>query len=77
MKGCQISVAAYSGYRGEEKPRSFVMEGQRIDISGIEREWTEEDAETGDRSRRFRVRGSDGLIHLLSHDEKTGSWYHS
>lgn len=77
MKERRISVTAYSGFRGEEKPRSFVLEGERIEVSGIEREWIEEDADTGEMMRRFRVRGNDGFIHLLSRDEKTGSWYHS
>jgi hypothetical protein len=77
VKGGQISVAAYSGYRGEEKPRSFVIAGEKINVVGIEKEWIGEDAETGSIRRHFRIRGSDGFIHLLSQDEKTGTWYHS
>ena len=75
MKGKQVTVSAYSGYRGEEQPRSFILDHDRIEVIEIVSQWREE--VVGDRTgkRCFRVKGSDRYVHVLSCHEKTGQWY--
>jgi len=74
--GERIKVIAYSGYRGEETPRVFLIHGERIEVVEIERRWTEEEAERGPRRRFFRVRGSDGRRHELHYDEEAMAWHY-
>lgn len=54
-----IQVVAYSGYQGEQEPRTLVIEGQRHDIVTIDDRWREPDA------RYFRVRTADGRRYVL------------
>jgi len=58
----KINVFAYSGFRGEETPRKFVLRGKRIEGVEIQDRWVEEGL--GDRAtkRFFEVKGSDGGI---------------
>jgi hypothetical protein len=72
----KIRVMAYSGYRGEETPRAFMLGGKRIEVVEIQETWIEEGI--GDRAtkRFFKVKGSDGGIHKIFYDEKTAQWYY-
>jgi hypothetical protein len=72
----KIRVMAYSGYRGEETPRALMLSGRRIEVVEIQESWIEEGI--GDRTTRrfFQVKGSDGGIHKIFYDEKTGEWYY-
>jgi hypothetical protein len=76
MKGEKITVIAYAGYRGEEAPRAFDLRGERITVLAVIATWLAEDAETRERRRCFRVRGSDGLIHDICCGETTMEWIH-
>ncbi len=73
----KINVTAYSGYRGEEIPRTFMLGGNRIDVIEIQERWTEES--TGDRATRrfFKIAGSDGRTHKIFYDEEREGWYYS
>lgn len=42
MAGRKIEVVSYSGYKGEEYPRSFVIDGKKIEVIEIMRMWIEE-----------------------------------
>ena len=42
MERRKVEVTAYAGYRSGEKPRSFVLEGQKIVIAEIISQWVEE-----------------------------------
>ena len=42
MERRKVDVTAYAGYRSGEKPRSFVLEGQKIVIAEIISQWVEE-----------------------------------
>jgi len=75
VKGKRVSLTAYAGYRGEEEPRSFILEGRRIAIISITEQWVEQDADGGNRRRCFRVTGSDGHTHLLCCYEPMNDWY--
>lgn len=70
-----IEVVAYSGYRGEECPRLFVVRGERVEVTAILSMWVEEQVENKKRKRIFQVRGSDGYEHKIYYDEKTQQWY--
>jgi hypothetical protein len=72
----KINVFAYSGFRGEETPRKFVLRGKRIEVVEIQDRWVEEGL--GDRAtkRFFEVKGSDGGIHKIFYDEKRSEWYY-
>ena len=71
----KIRVIAYSGHKGEEIPRAFVLGGKRIEVVEIQESWIEEGI--GDRTTRrfFKVKGSDGRIHKIFYDEKAAEWY--
>ncbi len=75
MSRKKIKVTAYSGYRGEEKPRAFVLEGERIGVLETLRAWVEE--APGDRARKrfYVVKGSDGHVHKIFYDEENGEWF--
>lgn len=66
---------AHAGHRGEEYPRSLILDGRVIDITAISSRWIEQDADHKDRRRCFRVKGSDGHMHLLCCNDVTGDWY--
>jgi hypothetical protein len=71
----KICVIAYSGYRGEETPRVFVLGSKRIEVVEIQESWIEEGI--GDRTTRrfFKVKGGNGEIYKIFYDAKTAEWY--
>jgi hypothetical protein len=72
----RVRVIAYAGHRGEELPRAFFAEEERIEVASVLGAWVEEQAETKVRLRYFLVEGSDGKRHLLSYDEELAMWFH-
>jgi len=71
----KIEVIAYSGYRGEETPRTILLHGERIEVFEILRQWIEE--KSGDRTRKrfYQVKGSDGNLYMIYFDEKAMEWF--
>jgi uncharacterized protein YifE (UPF0438 family) len=74
MREKKIAVVSYSGGKGDESPRSFVLEGEKIEVLAIEKMWIEENSADRKRKRFFSLRGSDGYIHTLCHDEESLEW---
>jgi hypothetical protein len=74
MADRRIEVSSYSGGKGEESPRSFVLDGERIEVLSLVRTWIEESYENRKRKRFFMVRGSDGYTHTLYLDEESLEW---
>ncbi|HXX57786.1 MAG TPA: hypothetical protein VEI96_07270 [Thermodesulfovibrionales bacterium] len=72
--GRSIAVDAYSGYRGEEVPRSFILSGEKIEVIEILDAGIEEIE--GRRKRLFRLRGSDGYVHRISYEEEAKEWFY-
>ena len=72
----KIEVIAFSSYRGEESPRVFILQGEKIQIMEILNMWIEEGIEDKTRKRLFEVRGSDGYMHKLYYAEKTMEWFY-
>lgn len=75
MEGVRINVSSYAGYKGEEMPRSFMMDGRSIDVIEVARMWTEEDRITRRKKRFFRVQGRDSHRYDLYYDEESMAWY--
>ncbi len=74
MKDRKIEVSCHAGHRAEESPRSFILEGERIEVISVIRMWVEEEQKARKRRRFFTVRGSDGYDHTLYHDEESLEW---
>jgi hypothetical protein len=75
MSAETIEVIAYSGYRGEECPRSFIIRGEKIEVSEILSMWIEENVINKKRKRFFRVRGSNRFKYKIYYDEETMQWF--
>jgi hypothetical protein len=73
----KIEVIAYSGYRGEETPRTILFRDERIEVIEILKQWIEERSDDRSRKRFFEIRGSDGNIHKIYYDEKIMEWVYN
>ena len=71
----RLKVIAYSGYRGEETPRTIFIHKKKIEVLEILKMWTEEGVKDRRRNRLFKVKGSDGLIYTIYYDEKFMEWF--
>ncbi len=54
-----LTVEAYSGYKGEETPRAFTLDGARLSVGEITDRWY------GDTHCYFRLVANDGLRYVL------------
>ena len=72
----RIKVIAYSGYRGEETPRTILLNEKRIDVVEILRQWVEERSDNRKTRRFYQVRGSDENLYTICYDEKSMEWFH-
>lgn len=68
-------VTSYSGYRGEESPRAFFINSDKIDVVEILEMWLEEDIDAKDRKRFFRVRGDDNKIYKIFCSDAASGWF--
>jgi len=71
----RIKVIAYSGYRGEETPRTILLNGKRIEVVEILRQWVEEKTDNRKTRRFYQVKGSDGDLYTIYYDEKSMEWF--
>jgi len=76
MSNHRINVITYSGYRGEETPRTVLLHDEKIDVVAIVNMWIEEGLEDRVEKRFFEVKGSDGKTHKIYHDEKEMEWFY-
>jgi hypothetical protein len=67
-RSIEVRVECYSGYRGEETPRSFYLESRRIEVLEVLDRWLAPD------HRYFKLRGDDGAVYILRHDSAAGRW---
>jgi hypothetical protein len=75
MHAERIDVIPYSGYRDDERPGSFFVHGEKIEVVEVLDRWIEEGLEDRARKRFFRLKGSDGNIHRIYYDEKALGWF--
>ena len=63
-----LKVDCYAGYRGEETPRRFEIDGRRVEVVEVIDRWS------GPNHRYFKVRGDDGAFYLLRRDDQADRW---
>ncbi len=76
MQDKRIEVTSYAGYRGEEYPRAFIVDGEEIDALEIVNRWVEEEEKGRRRKRCFTIKGSEGFIHTLYYDPALKEWFY-
>ncbi len=72
----KLEVITYSGYRGEQVPRGFLLHEKRVEVMEVLDMWIEEDFTSKVRKRFFKVKGNDGDTHQIYYDEKTLTWFY-
>lgn len=71
-----IQVECHAGFKADEEPRRFYWDGRRIDVTEVIDRWHQiESLPEWPRADYFKVRGSDGLTHMLKHDLESGDWF--
>jgi hypothetical protein len=70
-----IKVVAYSGYRGDESPRAFFINDEKITVVEILDMWIEESLYNRMRKRFFIVKTHDDRQYKIYIDEKTLEWF--
>lgn len=63
-----VQVDCYAGHRGEETPRAFDLHGRRVEVDEVMDRWY------GPDHRYFKLRGRDGAVYILRHDEPKDRW---
>ena len=63
-----VSVQSYAGYRAEERPRSFTLNGHAYEVREILDRWF------GPDHSYFKVRAQDGITYLLKYDSAADLW---
>jgi len=77
VKGSEqkIKVIAYSGYRGEETPKTILLHGTRIEVNEILNQWIEEGLEDRATKRFYQIKGDHGVLYRIYYDEKAMEWF--
>jgi hypothetical protein len=75
MADIRIEVTIYEGYRGAERPRSLLYEGNKISVVRLVRTWVEEEYKTRKQKRFFAVQGSDQYNYTLYYDIDLSEWF--
>jgi hypothetical protein len=76
MPDKKIKVTAYAGYKGEECPRAFVVDGEEIIAIEIVNRWVEEEEKSREQMRYFTIKGSDGSLHTLYYAPAFKEWFY-
>jgi len=63
-----VLVDCYSGYRGEETPRSLRLDSREVEVAQVIDRWVEPER------RCFRLRGADGALYLVRQETSSGRW---
>ena len=69
FKWIELEVAAYSGFKANERPLYFVLEGRKKEIVEISRQWIGPDHDY------FRVIADDGLQYQLKWNRTEDRWF--
>lgn len=70
-----VEVIAYSGYRADQSPRSFTLEGIEHPVAEVLSRWREESEKERGRTDFFEVTTTDGAKHVLGHEADTDRWF--
>jgi hypothetical protein len=63
-----VAVESYAGHRGEQTPRTLILGDRRIDVAEVVDAWLAPEY------RYFKLRGDDGNMYLVRHDERSNTW---
>lgn len=63
-----VHVECYTGYKGEQTPRAFIVGDRKVEILEILDQWFAPD------HRYFKVKGHDGGLYILRHDVASTEW---
>jgi hypothetical protein len=75
MGNARIQVTLYEGYRGAERPRSFLDGMRTVTVLAIRQTWVEEEYGTRKQRRFFTVQGDDGETYTLYVEIDSGEWF--
>lgn len=64
----ELTVECYAGHRGEQEPRRLHFRDSAIDVREVLDRWIAPD------HRYFKLRGDDGAVYIVRHDEYRGLW---
>ena len=64
----RIEVQCYSGYKADEKPISFTLDGKKLMVESVIEQWRTPESEY------FKVLSDDGKGYLLRHEEDLDVW---
>lgn len=68
MSAVRLHVVCHAGYRGEEEPRRVHFGERPAEVAEILDRWH------GPDHRYFKLRGDDGALYILRHDETADFW---
>ena len=63
-----VGAECYAGHRGEQTPRTLILGDRRIAVAEVVDAWLAPDY------RYFKLRGADGNMYLVRHDERSDAW---
>lgn len=72
--GKPITVHAYSGFKKDEKPRAFELDGKRLTVLSVKKTWREESDQGRHRKTFFRVHAHNGRTYDIALDAGNGEW---
>ena len=63
-----VRVECYAGHRGEQTPRTLILDDRRIAVADVVDAWLAPD------HRYFKLKGADDNTYLVRHDERSDTW---
>ena len=63
-----LRVECHAGHRGEQTPRTLILGDRRIAVVEVVDAWLAPEY------RYFKLRGDDGHMYLVRHDERSTIW---
>ena len=65
----KIEVVAYSGYKANERPISFIVDNRRVEVRDIIHRWYDVEHD------RYKILGDDGKIYQLRWQRTSDLWF--
>lgn len=72
--GKPVTVHAYAGFKGDERPRSFELDGKKLTVLRVIKTWHEEAAAGRRRKTIYRVHAHDGRQYDLALEDGAATW---
>jgi len=70
-----INVTCYSGYKGEETPRSFIYENKSHEICEIIERWCDKLISGTGLKHFFKVKADNGRLYVIYYDQELDIWF--